>query len=189
MCLTDKSALRAQLRRVIAARDPASAASASAALCEQLRRLSAYRECRWLLAFSPLPDEPDITPLLRSALADGHRVALPVCDPSDHSLRFYEITSLSDSHRGHYGIIEPPQIVDRLWQPTADALCLVPALGYDRRGNRLGRGGGYYDRFLPDFPGCACGVCLSDQLCESLPTQPTDFSLSLIVTEGGICCD
>lgn len=188
MQLTDKSALRASLRHRLAKRDPSFAAAASLTLCDHIRQLPAYENCRWLLAFSPLSDEPDIIPLLQTALADGHRVALPVCDPMTHTLRFYEITSLTERERGHYGIAEPPTSPDRLWQPTADVLCLVPALGYDRLGHRLGRGGGYYDRFLPYFTGVSCGVCLSDQLCDRIPVTPTDFSLSLVVTEGGICC-
>lgn len=188
MQLTDKATLRASLRRQIAERDPSFAAAASLTLCDHLRRLPAYAACRWLLAFSPLAGEPDITPLLQVALSDGHRVALPVCDPTTHTLRFYEITSLTERACGHYGIAEPPTAPDRLWQPTADALCLVPALGYDRLGHRLGRGGGYYDRFLPHFTGISCGVCLSDQLCDRIPVTPTDFVLSLVVTEGGIDC-
>lgn len=188
MQLTDKPTLRASIHRRLAERDPSWTAAASLALSDRIRQLPAYEKCHWLLAFSPLAGEPDITPLLRLALSDGHRVALPVCDPSNHTLTFYEITSLTEREGGHYGIAEPPAVPARLWQPTADALCLVPALGYDRAGHRLGRGGGYYDRFLPHFNGVSCGVCLSDQLCDRIPTDPTDFSLSLVVTEGGICC-
>ena len=189
MCLTDKIACRRRVREVIASRSPADFAARSAALCERVERLPAYRHCRWLLAFSPLPDEVDIRPLLERALSDGHRVALPICHPSDYTMDFYEIRSLSDLRSGHYGIAEPPSAAENRWQPTADALCLVPALAYDRNGNRLGRGGGYYDRFLPTFGGIACGVCLNDQVMRRLPTTPTDYALSLVLTEGGIVCE
>ncbi len=184
---TEKSALRRRFKAWREELSPAEHAALSAALCRRLEALPEFQESAWLLGFAPFAGEPDIRPLLQAALLCGHRVALPRCVPEPRELRFYEITSWDELVPGSYGIAEPPEIPGRLWQPTADALCLVPGFSFDRQGYRLGYGGGYYDRFLPVFPGIALGLCPQDCLLNELPHDSYDRSVSIVLTETEVC--
>lgn len=181
--MSEKDALRRRFKEWREQLSPPEHTALSAALCQQVELLPAFQEPTWLLGFSPLAGEPDIRPLLQAALLNGRRVALPRCVRDTRELRFYEITSWDELTSGSYGIAEPPENPARLWQPTADALCIVPALSYDRQGYRLGYGGGYYDRFLPAFSGITLGLCPQACLQAELPRDAYDQPISVVVTE------
>lgn len=185
--MNEKSALRRRFKAWRGELLPAEHAALSAALCRRLASLPVFQQTEWLLGFAPLDGEPDIRPLLQEALQDGHRVALPRCVPGTRQLQFYEITSWNELIPGSYGIAEPPEKPDHLWRPTADALCIVPALSFDRQGYRLGYGGGYYDRFLPAFPGITVGLCPQACLLAELPHDLYDQPVSVVVTEDEVC--
>ena len=87
--------------------------------------------------------------------------------------------------RGHYGIMEPDT---NRCAPAGEefSLCLVPGVGFDLSGHRLGYGKGYYDRFLKGFSGCAAGLAYSCCLCPELPAEDHDRTVPLLVCERGI---
>ena len=95
------------------------------------------------------------------------------------------INSFDDLSPGAYGILEPSA-----GEPTMSfepaSLCIVPALSYDEKGNRLGFGKGYYDRFLSGFKGIKTGICYELSLCETLPADDHDIRVDNIVTEDRI---
>jgi len=86
---------------------------------------------------------------------------------------------------GVYGILEPQS--SEVVEPGAIDFVLVPARGFDRHGNRLGRGGGYYDRYMshPDFRALRCGIAFAVQLLDTLPHDEHDLPVHLLLTEGG----
>lgn len=163
---------------------------------------------RTLLAFFPHGREPDVLPLMRQALASGARVALPRV--SGDSMAFHLVESADGPCvSGAFGIREPPESAPVLFprkpdQPDASpaiafpVLVLVPGLAFTLRGERLGRGGGYYDRFLSAFLGyfrdrragiSLAGVCWSEQLFDSLPVETHDVRVDCLYTErGNIVC-
>lgn len=82
---------------------------------------------------------------------------------------------------GHYGIREP---IDPVFLPLeAIDVMIIPGVAFDARGNRLGRGGGYYDRLLAAFDGFTAGVAFAFQLVPCVPTEPHDRSVQVVVTE------
>lgn len=86
---------------------------------------------------------------------------------------------------------EPPADPGREALPSAfrASLTLVPALAFDCEGFRLGYGGGFYDAFLPSFPGISVGLCRSTQLVERLPVRDAhDIPVGLVVTERAVIC-
>jgi 5-formyltetrahydrofolate cyclo-ligase len=98
-----------------------------------------------------------------------------------------EIRSLSlNLAPGAFGILEPREAV--VVEPSAIDFVLVPARGYDRSGNRIGRGGGYYDRYMaqPAFRAVRCGVAFAAQVLDSIPHTPHDLPVELLVTERSI---
>lgn len=95
----------------------------------------------------------------------------------------------ADTRVGAYGIREPlPELVAASREETCNenVIWLVPGLAFDRAGNRLGRGGGFYDRLLPGVRGTKVGVAYTWQLVDLLPTEPHDIPVDVIVTPPGL---
>lgn len=107
------------------------------------------------------------------------RILLPVVVGDDLELRRY--TGADSLAIGAYGISEP------VGKPFADygsiTLAVIPGVAFDAAGNRLGRGRGYYDRFLPRIPNaCKVGVCFPFQLVDAVPAEPFDIRMDIIIT-------
>lgn len=177
-----KVALRAKLRRELKAHSPAIAASASADLCARVRTSATWQSAGAVLQFFPLPSEPDITPLLTDVLATGKLLALPRFNEATHA---YEAVQIRDLERelvvGPFQVHEPVAACPVVPLNRLD-LALVPGLGFDARGHRLGRGKGHYDRLLAGFPGRTVGVTFDFQVVAHVPAEPHDIVLDAIVT-------
>ncbi|MBP5639475.1 MAG: 5-formyltetrahydrofolate cyclo-ligase [Victivallales bacterium] len=143
-----------------------------------------------LVAFVPFRKEPGILPLLRQWLADGNDLFLPRYNRENSSYELVKICSLeSELASGHYGILEPiPSLIGS--QPPFLApmqrVWLVPALAFDRSGNRLGRGAGYYDRLLEGADGVKIGVAYDCQIADAIPSGAHDVAMDYVVTESHI---
>ncbi len=131
--------------------------------------------------FWPMGEEIDIRPLLHALDAAGHVVALPATPPRGRPLSF---------HRWRPGDALRPE---RFGTVTVDGplvvpdVLLVPLLAFDRRGHRLGYGGGYYDRTLAALRGAlAIGCAFAAQEVDAVPAGPTDIALNAIATERGV---
>lgn len=181
---TDKKRLRTKIldrRRAIPEEEKR---QLDEALCEALLRLPEFETCRLLLCYYPVRGEIDLLPLARHAWALGKQVAFPVSHTEDCTLTFHKVGSLDELVAGAYGIPEPRESVPHATDFT-DALCLVPALSFDRDGYRLGYGKGYYDRFLSEFHGRSVGLVYSRFLRDRLPRNETDHAVDRILTEKG----
>lgn len=141
-----------------------------------------YQHAGRILAFASFRSEITTDPILRRAWEDGKQVFLPVSLPSG-KMDFYEVLSFSELRSGAYGIREPVPDEKRKMRGKT-GLCLVPGLSFDRRGFRLGYGGGYYDRFLRLFEGASLGLCYSCMLEKQLPSEPFDRAVNGIITEN-----
>jgi len=170
--------MRARLRALA----PGLRETAGAQLAQAIRQLPAWRTAQSMLLFAPLPDEPDVWPLLELALAEGRRVALPRL--AEDASR-YTAALVADSGRdlapGAFGIREPQAHCPEVPLNRLDFI-LVPGVAFDRQFRRLGRGKGFYDRLLAGLSGFTCGVGFDFQLVETLPGEPHDVSLNCIRT-------
>lgn len=157
-------------------------------MAQALFSLPQWQSAGAVLAFAAMPDEPDTAEILRRALADGKRLLLPRVR-SKTEMDWVEIPALCLLRPGAFGIQEPPADL-----PAADpaeyaaALALVPCLAASRDGVRLGRGGGYYDRFLAHYKGAGLLLCPEALLLDELPCDDWDahFAPENILTEKGI---
>ena len=149
-------------------------------LCRSVLSLVEYGQADILLAFYPSFREPVIIPIIKKAFEDGKKVACPLCDTES----FIYVSSLDELVVGSYSIPEPPSNNEE-YAGESNALCLVPALAFDREGYRLGYGGGYYDRFLCSFCGVSAGVTYSDLICDRLPHGEFDIKTDIIISERG----
>lgn len=171
------TAKRAQLSRK---------AQRSRAIGEALFATAFYRRASLVLCYVSLEDEVDTYPVIRRALADGKAVAVPYCTDRRGHMLFYRITSLNDLHTGSFGVKEPD--ITRCEEVTGfdDSIVLVPGLSFDRCGNRLGYGKGYFDRFLKNYPFISVGLCYNSLIKKELPTDAYDRQVDYIITETGI---
>lgn len=177
----DKAALRT---RLLAIRDAAAdLTAASAAVCSRLERLPELAGARVVAGYAALPAEVSVDPMVRQLLADGVVVCLPWVAGPDLILGQIEDLD-TDLAPGWRGVREPLLGRRRPLRPTAVDVALVPGVGFDVAGNRLGYGGGHFDRLLPRLRrgAVAVGVCLDEQVVEALPVEAHDRPVDLIVT-------
>ena len=182
-------AKRALREATFAARDaltPRWRARASQAIAARIEAMETFARARVVFLTLPYRSEWDAALLAQRALADGKIVAAPRVDAASRVLHPYRIEDLArDVAPGHLGIPEPrpdcaPVALERIdW-------VLVPGIAFDPAGNRLGYGGGYYDRLLPRL---ARGVpriagAFEAQVVMAVPTAPHDIGVDCIATES-----
>ena len=186
-----KEKLRQEMRARLRGMSPDLRAEASLVICQMAANLPAFLKSRCVALFAPLPSEPDIHPLIEEAWAQGKRVVLPLMirRGAAPELDWHEIASWEDVVvPGPFGLREPnPLRCPRV--PLAELDCVfVPGVAFDPKGFRLGRGGGFYDRFLsltpPTLP--CVGLMFSLQKVPAVPREPHDQALRSIITEDGL---
>jgi 5-formyltetrahydrofolate cyclo-ligase len=179
------------MRKFLRELSPAFRAEASLVICELAAQLPAFRSGACVGFFAPLASEPDIHPLIEEAWAEKKQVLLPRMWKEENAprLEWYAVTQWSEvTESGPFGLREPdPELCARV-EPARLACIFVPGLAFDETGLRLGRGGGFYDRFLSEVsPGVArFGMMFSGQRVGALPREAHDQALPAIITEDGV---
>ena len=175
----NKSELRAMIRQQKRALTEQQIEKASLELGEKFFACEQYQNAKTIYGYMPYNQEVRTVPMLERAMRDGKQVAVPKV--YGDTMRFILVTDLTAMEKSDFGIPEP--IADG---PVADdpcALVLMPGLAFTAQGDRMGYGGGYYDKFLaaePDHPTVA--LCYDFQLLESLPTEEYDVPVHLVLT-------
>ena len=176
-----KAALRRLLLSRILEMDPAERFEQEKALAEKLPSLPGFAEAGVVLMYvRAFPEEIDTAPMLRFVLDRGSRLVCPRVFRAERRLRLFEVQDLAaDFERGVLGIPEPKPSCREVSPGEVD-WTLAPGLGFDRRGYRIGRGAGHYDRLLPklrpDAP--AWALLLTPQWVEDMPVEPHDHRLN-----------
>jgi len=184
-----KEKLRREMRARLREMDPATHAEASLVICQVAANLPAFLKSRCVALFAPLPSEPDIHPLIEEAWAQGKRVVLPLMikHGSIPELDWHEVTSWDDVViLGPFGLREPdPLRCPRVPQAELDCV-FVPGMAFDEEGFRLGRGGGFYDRFLSTATMPSIGLFFERQKVERVPREAHDQRLRSVITEDAL---
>ncbi len=173
----DKADLRRALRVARRAFGTERAFLHGPVLAAPLRAMIVESTC--VAGYWPVVGEPDIRPLLTEARAKGTLTALPRIDPGTDGLRFH-VWSKGDPTEAERGFRQPLATA-----PLAEPdLILVPLVGFDRALNRLGQGGGHYDRAFLAYPNARkVGIAWSVQEVPALPVEPHDIPLDALLTE------
>lgn len=174
----DKKELRRQIRAQKLAMTEEQIRTASEALGELFADSPLYWQADTIYFYLPYNQEVRTVPMLKRALQEGKRVAVPKVYGDE--MRFIYLTDLSRIAPGYCGIPEP--IDDGPVAQDSTALVLMPGLAFDRQGHRIGYGGGFYDRFLasePNHPTLA--LCYRFQLFDRLETEEFDIPVDCVL--------
>jgi 5-formyltetrahydrofolate cyclo-ligase len=180
-----KSDVRSRARAVLAAMDNGLRHDASAAACSHLTSLDTFRHASVVMLYMPLADEVDLTPAAIRCFQTGKTVCVPLVDWKRHDMEPVEVTSFDDEVMdiGEHGLRAPRS--GSPLPPTMIDLVVVPGLAFDPHGNRLGRGSGYYDRFLRRLRRSATtvGLAFDGQIIDTVPADDRDMSVDIVVTD------
>lgn len=179
-----KEEVRSSLKEQAKQFPPSSFILEDTASVATLLQSNTYKQCSTLFAFSPLPSEVDISLVLEDALRHKN-LALPRCVGDYLEFSFVSVGWSNGVRASSLGVLEP--LGGDIAFPDTNSLILVPAMAYTILGERLGRGKGYYDRYLNTFPTIpTMGICRSYQLVESLPTERWDMRVREVLCNGVI---
>ena len=135
-----------------------------------------------IFSYYPYKKEPDIRSLYEKTLS----FALPFIQDKN-KMEFYSWNKEETLKNNRYKIKEPLESHEKRREATTDTLFLIPSLGASEKGERLGYGGGFYDRYFSENPlGIKMGCCFSSDILQSLESQEHDFPLDYLVTEKGL---
>lgn len=183
-----KKALRRQIlprRRSLPA--PA-VAEKSQEVCHRVLGLADFSAAILIAAYMAIKGEVDLAEIINHSKRAGKKLILPRYNAVTKNYEMIAVENPEDDLvQGHYGILEPKA---KLASVSDDTTCsqqlvwLVPGVAFDRNGNRLGRGGGWYDKMLGKKSGTNIGICWDWQICSQVPVNTTDVQMDVIVTDS-----
>lgn len=180
----EKQRLRRTVRDLEAQLSPRYKAASSRAIAAHLLAMPEYQAAGTVFCFVGTAREIDTRPILADALAAGKALCVPLCTaPGIMELR--RITALETLSPGAYGILEPPAGAPAVGVDEVD-FAVLPCVTCDRLGRRLGKGGGYYDRFLAHYRGGSVLLCREKLIREEIPVEPHDYPVPWVLTERGL---
>lgn len=175
----EKKRLRAEIRADLKMWSREALAQSDRQIIRRVLELPEFQAAQRIFAYYSVSPEPDTHAVIAAALDQGKTVALPVTEGSG-VMHFARLDAALVA--GRYGIPEPDALAPRVTPQAGDVL-LVPAMAFDYAGYRLGRGGGYYDRYLAETACCTVGLARAAFLYETLPRAWNDLPVSIVVSE------
>jgi len=178
-----KADLRKKIRAMLKNLPPEKRKSDSQKLCAKLKEQSFFKNAASILFFAPLPEEPDLWPLLEETLAAGNKIiAKPRFDSAGKNYIACRIRDLKkEIVTGQFGVREPSASCAEISLNDLD-LILVPGVAFDLNGHRLGRGKGFYDRLLEKFRRVKAGTAFDEQILDEIKIESHDVRMDFILT-------
>lgn len=181
MTAEDKANLRKKFRALRDGIPSETRHKKSLAVQKKFLSLDEYKACASVLVYWAFRSETETFLIAETALRDGKTVALPFMQGGGEML-FIKITSLGGLVKNSFGIYEPEYEENNIFTPDENTTAVVPGLAFSEDGRRLGYGGGYYDRyFCRRKIRAGIGLCFSEQLCDSIPTDENDIIVDRVI--------
>lgn len=158
-------------------------------LSEQIAA-SLYAQKEWVEAkiigiTLSMENEVNTYPIIEKAWEEGKKVVVPKCNKGTRTMSFRKISNFDQLETVYMNLREPiPALTEEVDADEID-LQIVPGVAYTERGERIGYGGGYYDRYLVHYKGKALSLAYSFQMVEHIPVEPFDKNVEKIITEKG----
>lgn len=180
---TEKRAQRAICRNHLQGLSARARGEYSATICAHLQALPALQSAKTILSYRSTELEADLSAFHAWAAGQGKTLAFPVSYPGGQ-MEAYAPLSPESWERGWFGIWCPVPERSRLVEPEELDVVILPCVGFDAQGRRLGHGGGYYDRYLPRCPQATRVLAAFEvQRLEAVVTDENDQSVDVLVTE------
>lgn len=154
-------------------------------IIERLLKSDLFREADYIFLYASRSDEFSTKEIAFEAEKLGKETAYPFCENENGEMTFY-LSCRDDLKQGMYGIMEPDSSFCRKAEFTKKSLCIVPGITFGKKGERLGYGRGYYDRFLRNFSGKTVALCFEECLCDRIPMEEHDIKINYLITEKEI---
>ncbi len=188
-----KESIRSEMSAAVTAMSTEERLVADAHVASAVTQLPEWKRAQSVFAYVAMDDEVDLAAIVSAALRSGKQIALPRIDDARH-MRFCSVAPgeratwsdvLATLERHALGFLQPGPDSAPV-EPQAGDLVLVPARAFDRRGYRVGRGGGYYDRFLATLAPAVftVGISYTLQMMHKVPAGDDDMSVQIIVTDS-----
>lgn len=184
--MEEKKALRNRIIKLLRSQPEQQRKEGSQRVADILFSLPEWNEAHAIGITISLPHEVQTELIISRGWEEGKQIAVPRVKKGTTQMTFYEIHSFSVLEDTFFGLREPKPSECRQIDGQELDLLLVPGVAFDQKGNRLGYGGGYYDRFLHSYKGKTIALAYSQQLVESVPTDERDERVQMIVTERGV---
>jgi 5-formyltetrahydrofolate cyclo-ligase len=186
-----KKYVRTMLGECRASLTPEFARVCSTAIQRRLLAAACYRAARAIALYSPIQNEVATAMVAADAISCGKEVFFPRLGRERAAMAMVQVRQLSELVAGSHGIPQPPENGE-IVAPSAlaGALIVVPGVAFGLQGQRLGRGGGHYDRFIAALPreAITVGLAYSFQLLDGIPQESHDRRLHYIITESALIC-
>ncbi len=177
-----KIKIRKQMKFLLKALEPEEKRRMDEKVCEQFLAMPEIQNVEAVYGYMALSWETGTEEILKSLWERGVRVALPKV--MGEEMDFFEVHSLDDLAEGAFHILEPKETCGKVDWP--EAVLLVPGLAFSRNGKRLGKGGGFYDKYLEQHPKHkTIALAYGFQIVEDIPCDVHDRYVEWIVTEHG----
>ena len=181
--MNEKSSLRTQFLELLKRQGSEQRLAKSRKVAEQLFALPAFVKAKTVLFYASMPGEVETFAMIQQAINLKKHVALPVLESNQRNMVPTFIDSVENLVAGPYGTRQPQVDASKAVDLRAIDAVIVPGLAFDRANNRLGRGAGYYDRFLFALPSSTAkiGVAFDFQIVDRLPVEEHDVPLSCVI--------
>lgn len=146
--------------------------------------LPEYKDANTIFCFVGVEHEINTRPFLDQVLADGKRLAVPLC-VGKAAMEARRIFSIDELKRGYYGLYELDKSSELIHMDEVE-FAVIPCLTADHKGNRLGHGGGFYDTLFNEYNNVPAAIICRDRMCGEVPTEVFDHRFSITVTENGV---
>lgn len=180
----EKKTLRNIMHRLEEALSERYMRSADESIMRHLISLPEYQEAETVFCFVGIRREINTLSVLKDALDRGKKLCVPLC-VDNGIMEAREITSLDQLQSGKYGLLEPSGDAPVVDVDEID-FAVIPCTTCNHLGQRLGKGGGYYDRFLSHYRGGTVMLCREKQIREEIPVEPHDYPIPWVLTERGL---
>ncbi len=177
-----KTKLRKKAKKIIKNQPPENRLENGEKMADILLASPLWERAKSVFCFYSLPSEPDTKKIIDSALAQGKMLCLPKCREGGQ-MSLHIIKSLDELQKGAYGILEPQG--NNIAGAQDIDLAILPCLAAAEDGSRLGKGGGYYDRFLENYNGVTVVMCQDELIFENgeIPMDRHDIYAQYILTQ------
>ncbi|NMB26820.1 MAG: 5-formyltetrahydrofolate cyclo-ligase [Tissierellia bacterium] len=155
-------------------------------IANNLFNLNQYKKANFIFSFISFKDEVNTHEIIKKSISIGKRVGVPIPVPKTKELKVSELIDFDkELDLGFYNILTPKDKYIRIVPPQLVDLVLVPGVAFDKRGYRVGYGGGYYDRFFNNINKdiIKIGLCYEMQILSEVPKNSHDIPIDFILTE------